>query len=113
MGDIKSVTEFTILDIPPTFALLLGRPWFYPMGGIPSTIHQKIKFPLNSKVVTIPTETNNIIAYLNIVSPGFQISIIHEDWVDLKVTAIMKKMKYLPSTELGGRYAGVTEFLDF
>ena len=39
MGDIESVTEFTILDIPPTFALLLGRPWFHQLGGIPSTVH--------------------------------------------------------------------------
>ena len=113
VGDIESVTEFTVLDIPPTFTLLLGTPWFHPMGGIPSTVHQKIKFPLNGKVVTIPTETNNIIACLNIVPPGFQISVIHEDWVDPKVAAIMKKMKYLPGTGLGGRYTGVREFPDF
>ena len=113
MGEIESVIEFNILDILPTFALLLGRPWFHPMGGIPSTVHQKIKFPLNDKVVTIPAETNNIIACLNIVPPGFQISVIHEDWVDLKVAAIMKKMQYLPDTGLGGRYTGVTEFVDF
>ena len=31
MGDIESVTEFTVLDIPPTFVLLLGRPWFHPL----------------------------------------------------------------------------------
>ena len=71
MGNIELVIEFTVLDIPPTFALLLGRPWFHPLGGIPSNVHQKIKFPLNGKVVTIPTETNNIIAYLNIVPQGF------------------------------------------
>ena len=39
MGDIKSVTEFTVLDIPPTFALLLGRPRYHLMGGIPSIVH--------------------------------------------------------------------------
>ena len=96
MGDIESVIEFTILDIPLTFTLLLGRPWFYPLGGTPSTMHQKIKFPLNDKVITIPAETNNIIAYLNTVSLGFQISIIHEDWVDPKVTIMMKKIQCLP-----------------
>ena len=69
--DIESVTEFTVIDIPLTFSLLLSRPWFHPLGGIPSTVHQKIKFPLNGKVVTIPAETNNIIACLNIVPPGF------------------------------------------
>ena len=41
MEDIESVIELTILDIPPTFALLLRRPWFHPMEGIPSTVHQK------------------------------------------------------------------------
>ena len=83
------------------------------MGGIPSTVHQKIKFPLNGKVVTILAETNNIIIYLNIVPPGFQIYVIHEDWIDPKVATIMKKMKYLPGTGLGGRYTRVTEFPDF
>ena len=73
-------------------------------------MHQKIKFPLNDKVVTIPTETNNIITCLNIVPLGFQISMIHEDWVNPKVTAIMKKMQYLLGTGLGGRYTGVTKF---
>ena len=113
MGDIEWVTEFIVFDISLTFSLLLGRPWFHPMGRIPSTVHQKIKFPLNGKVVIILVETNNIIACLNIVTPGFQISMIHEDWVDLKVAAIMKKMQYLPGTRLGGRYTGVTEFPDF
>ena len=79
MGDIESVIEFTVLDIPPTFTLLPVRPWFYPLGVIPSTVHQKSKFPFDVKVVTIPVETNNIIAYLNTVPLGFQISVIHRD----------------------------------
>ena len=83
------------------------------MGGIPSTVYQKIKFPLNGKVVTIPAETNNIIASLNIVPLGFKIFVIHEEWINPKVAAIMKKMQYLPSTGLGERYTGVTEFPDF
>ena len=102
MGDIESIIEFTVLDIR-----------FHPMGGIPSTVHHKIKFPINGKVITIQAETNNIIACLNIVPPGFQISIIYEDWVDPKVAAIMKKMQYLPGTGLGGRYTGVIEFPNF
>ena len=108
--NIESVTEFTVLDIPLTFTLLLGRPWFHPLGGIPSTVHQKIKFWLNDKVITIPVKTNNIIACLNIVPPDLQISIIHEDWVDPKVATMIKRMQYLPGTGLGGRYIGVTKF---
>ena len=83
------------------------------MGGIPSTVHQEIKFPLNGKVVTIPAETNNIITSLNIEPLGFQIYVIHKDWIDPKVAAIMKKMQYLPGTGLGGRYTRIIEFPDF
>ena len=43
-GPIISEVEFTVLDIPMTFAVLLGRPWFHALGGVPSTVHQKIKF---------------------------------------------------------------------
>ena len=39
MGDIESVTKFIVLYIPPTFALLLGRPRYHLMGGIPSIVH--------------------------------------------------------------------------
>lgn len=38
-GPVESEVEFTVLDIPVTFSLLLGRPWFHPLGGIPSTQH--------------------------------------------------------------------------
>ena len=44
-GPIVSEVEFTVLDIPMRFVVLLGRPWFHALGGVPSTVHQKIKFP--------------------------------------------------------------------
>ncbi|KAF2298182.1 hypothetical protein GH714_016874 [Hevea brasiliensis] len=36
---IETEVEFTVSDIPETFALLLGRPWYHPLGGVPSTLH--------------------------------------------------------------------------
>ena len=45
-GPIKAVMEFTVLDIPITYALLLGRLWYHILGGVPSTVHQKVKFLL-------------------------------------------------------------------
>ena len=44
-GPIEAWVTLHVLDIPVTFAVLLGRPWFHPLGGVPSTLHQKIKFP--------------------------------------------------------------------
>ena len=52
-GPIEAVVEFTVLDIPVTYALLLGRPWYHVLGGVPSTVHQKVKFLLDGEVITI------------------------------------------------------------
>ena len=38
-GPIEAVVEFTVLDIPVTYALLLGRPWYHVLGGVPLTVH--------------------------------------------------------------------------
>ena len=38
-GLIEAVVEFTMLDIPVTYVLLLGRPWYHVLGGVPSTVH--------------------------------------------------------------------------
>ena len=46
-GPIESVMEFTVLDIHVTYALLLGRSWYHILGGVPSTVHQKVKFLLD------------------------------------------------------------------
>ena len=43
-GPIEAVVEFTVMDIPVTYALLLGRPWYHVLGGVPLTVHQKVKF---------------------------------------------------------------------
>ena len=113
VGEIESIVEFTVLDIPPTFALLLGRPWFHPLGGVPSTVHQKIKFPLNGKVVTIQAEANSIIACMNVTPPAFQVTVINEDWAGPKVAAMMKNMHYTPGTGLGKKQNGVSEMPEF
>ena len=50
---IEAVVKFTVLDIPVTYALLLGRPWYHVLGGVPSTVHQKVKFLLEREVITM------------------------------------------------------------
>ena len=38
-GPIETWVDLHVIDIPVTFAILLGRPWFHPLGGVPSTLH--------------------------------------------------------------------------
>ncbi|XP_050229125.1 uncharacterized protein LOC126678268 [Mercurialis annua] len=56
-GPIEAWVELVVLDIPVTFSLLLGRPWFHELGGVPSTLHQKIKFPYKGGIATIEGES--------------------------------------------------------
>ena len=61
-GPIEAVVEFTVLDIPVTYALLLGRPWYHVLGGVPSTVHQKVKFLLDGEVITIDTSMSKTVS---------------------------------------------------
>ena len=61
-GPIEAVVEFTVLDIPITYALLLGRPWYHILGGVPSTVHQKVKFLLDGKVITIDANMSKTVS---------------------------------------------------
>ena len=61
-GPIEVVVEFTILDIPITYALLLGRPWYHILRGVPSTMHQKVKFLLDGEVITIEASMSKTVS---------------------------------------------------
>ena len=61
-GPIEVIIEFTVLDIPVTYALLLGRPWYHVLGGVPSTVHQKVKFLLDGEVITIDASMNKTVS---------------------------------------------------
>ena len=61
-GPIEAVVEFTVLDIPVTYALLLGRPWYHVLGGVSSTVHQKVKFLLDGEVITIDASMSKTVS---------------------------------------------------
>ena len=61
-GPIETIMEFTVLNIPVTYALLLGRPWYHTLGGVPSTVHQKVKFLLDGEVVTIDASVSKTVS---------------------------------------------------
>ncbi|XP_031393809.1 uncharacterized protein LOC116205363 [Punica granatum] len=47
---------FRVLDIPNAFSLLLGRPWIHSAGAIPSSLHQKLKFIIEERIITVKGE---------------------------------------------------------
>ena len=44
---------FQVLRIPISFNLLLSRPWIHRAGSIPFSLHQKVKFIHEGKVIII------------------------------------------------------------
>jgi hypothetical protein len=47
---------FHVVDIEPSFNLLLGRPWIHATNAVPSTLHQCVKWTHNMETVTIYAE---------------------------------------------------------
>ncbi|KAI6674158.1 hypothetical protein NL676_002064 [Syzygium grande] len=53
IGPMPFMVDFQVLDIPRTFNLLLGRSWIHMAGAIPSSLHQKVQFVFNGKMITV------------------------------------------------------------
>ncbi|PKI49206.1 hypothetical protein CRG98_030395 [Punica granatum] len=45
-----------VLDIPNAFSLLLGRPWIHSASAVPSSLHQRLKFIVEEKLITVKGE---------------------------------------------------------
>ena len=53
------------MDIRPSYSCLLGRPWIHKVGAVTSTLHQKIKYPVRGKIVTVQGEEEYMVSHLN------------------------------------------------
>ena len=53
------------MDIIPAYSCLLGRPWIHKAGAVTSTLHQKLKFMREGKVVIINGEQVLLISHLS------------------------------------------------
>ena len=52
---------FQVMDILPAYSCLLGRPWLHSAGVVPSTLHQKLKFIINNKLVIVTAEDDMLV----------------------------------------------------
>jgi len=62
IGPCTYEIDFHVMDISPSYNCLLGRPWIHSAGAVPSSLHQKLKFIIENKVVTIGGEEDIIAA---------------------------------------------------
>ncbi|KAI5426540.1 hypothetical protein KIW84_032105 [Lathyrus oleraceus] len=56
---------FQVMDIHPSYSCLLGRPWIHEAGTVTSTLHQKLKFVKNKKLVVVGGEKALLVSHLS------------------------------------------------
>ena len=62
IGPCTFNVEFQVMDILLSYNCLLGRSWIHIVGAVPSTLHQKIKFITEGKLICIAVEEDMIVA---------------------------------------------------
>ncbi|RVW84684.1 Transposon Tf2-2 polyprotein [Vitis vinifera] len=60
IGPVSYSIVFQVLRIQSSFNLLLGRPWIHEAGVIPSSLHQKVKFIHEGRIITIQSDRDII-----------------------------------------------------
>ncbi|XP_050889358.1 uncharacterized protein LOC127094581 [Lathyrus oleraceus] len=55
---------FFIMDIYPAYSCLLERPWIHSAGAVTSTLHQKLKFLADDKLVVVEGEEDIVVSHL-------------------------------------------------
>ncbi|KAI5404437.1 hypothetical protein KIW84_051562 [Lathyrus oleraceus] len=54
---------FQVMDIHPSYNCLLGRLWIHEAGAVTSTLHQKLKFVKNGKLVIVGGEKAMLVSH--------------------------------------------------
>lgn len=52
------------MDINPAYSCLLGRPLIHAAGAVTSTLHQKLKFAVQNRMITVNGEEDMLISHL-------------------------------------------------
>jgi hypothetical protein len=53
------------MDIHPSYSCLLGKPWIHEADAVTSTLHQKLKFIKNKKLVVIGGEKALLVSHIS------------------------------------------------
>ncbi|KAI5420857.1 hypothetical protein KIW84_044622 [Lathyrus oleraceus] len=65
IGPSDFQVTFQVMDIHPSYSCLLGRPWIHEAGAVTSTLHQKLKFVKNKKMVVVGGEKTLLVSHLS------------------------------------------------
>uniref|UniRef100_A0A2N9GI29 Uncharacterized protein n=1 Tax=Fagus sylvatica TaxID=28930 RepID=A0A2N9GI29_FAGSY len=58
-GTISSPTDFWVLNSYSPYNAILGRPWLHKMKAVPSTLHQRLRFPTPEGIMELQERVEN------------------------------------------------------
>jgi hypothetical protein len=64
VGPYEFQITFQVMDIQASYSCLLGRPWIHEAGAVTSTLHQKLKFVREGKLVIVNGEEALLVSHL-------------------------------------------------
>ncbi|XP_025985529.2 uncharacterized protein [Glycine max] len=65
IGPFVFQITFQVMDIQAAYSCLLGRPWIHGAGAVTSTLHQKLKFVRNGRLITVSGEEALLVSHLS------------------------------------------------
>jgi len=91
VGPQLFLVTFQVMDIHPSYSMLLGRHWIHTAGAVTSSLHQCLKYIMNGMLVTVKAE-ETVSMIKNVVVPFIEaedcndeyshtFEIINTDWV--------------------------------
>ena len=136
IGPVRYSILFQVLSLQSSFNLLFGRPWIHEAGVIPSSLHQKVKFIHEGRIITIQSDTDvttssepvlqishseNDLHLTGFVFDEVQVVSLEDGDRDMApmsfdqhsstlVLSMMRGMSYMPGLGLGRRQQGPREF---
>ncbi|WJX45728.1 hypothetical protein P8452_32589 [Trifolium repens] len=65
VGPYEFLITFQVMNIQASYSCLLGRPWIHEAGAVTSTLHQKLKFVREGKLVIVNGEEALLVSHLS------------------------------------------------
>ncbi|PKI66593.1 hypothetical protein CRG98_013002 [Punica granatum] len=132
VGPCSFSVTFQILEIPNAFSLLLGRPRIHAAEAVPSSLHQKLKFFVEGKLITVNGEEDyaiykeTAVPYVSIdedqnlpfhsfdtISAIRDYGEVGPSRADRMIGKVLLKSEYIPGTGLGARAQGILHPVQF
>ena len=138
LGPVTFPTLFQVLEVRPSFNLLLGRPFIHAWNVLPSSLHQKLRYRHEKDIITIdvvpdPFPLDELILEIkhsdsDPLLSGFHFKQVHtvelsnpmRDYLplalnshsNLVISEILWDMRFMPSLGLGRHQQGVLRFVE-